>query len=216
MRKLFCASILLIACIHAKAQTDTIKSFSDLPSRIFETASLKGSDTTAINKWFKDFAAVEEPHIDSILHHTIILDSASTWVWLVRLKAMCQFINSDWKNLAYADTTFRNMQRAYIIFRLVGMAELSSYAKAKLHPGVNFAKTYLDTFKQSIDTLNNSYKEMFIGFMLTKMKNAKAGYEEKLAKFSDTTAAADTSLYSFVTNYVFHQLKCLKLLIIHV
>ncbi len=205
MRKLFCASILLIACIHVKAQTDTIRSFSDLPPRIFETISLKGGDTTAIDKWFKDFAAVEELHVDSILHHTIILDS-STWVSLVRLKALCQYINGDWKNLAHADKAFRNMQRAYIIFRLVGIAELSSYAKAKLHPGVNFANTYLDSFKESIDTLNNSYKEMFIGFMLTKMKNAKAGYETQLAKFSDTTAAADTSLYSFVSNYVFRQL----------
>ncbi len=207
MRKVICTAAIFFACIHAQAQVDTIKSYSDLSPHVYETALLKAGDSVSITKWFKNFAAVEEPHIDSILHHTVILDSSNTLVFLLRLKAMCQFINEDWNDLSYADTVFRNMQQAYIIFKLVGIAELSSYAKAKLRPGEDLSKTYLDYFKKSTDTLSNNNREALIGYLFSAMKNAKPGYEKQLSKFKKLTSIADTSLHGFVLNYVYNQLR---------
>ena len=207
MRKLLISVLVLTGCIYSNAQTDTIRSFSDLPALNFETAALKTNDAVATSNWFKHFAAVEEPHVDSILSHAVILDSADTWSWLTRLKAMCQYINGDWSNLVHADTVFRNMQQAYIVFRKVGIAELSSFAKAKLQPGKNFSDAYLDCFRKSTDTLNNSDREMFIGYTLGQMRSAKAMYEKRLAKIIEGPVIADTLLGAFTRGYIYDQLK---------
>ena len=207
MRKLFVTAMIFIISVQAKTQTDTIRLFSDLPALHFETAALKTHDTTAINNWFKQFATVEESHIDSIFNHAVILDSGDAYVWLMRLRAACQFINGNWNALMYADTVFRNMQQAYIIFRLAGIAELSSYAKAKLHPGENFSDTYLDFLKKAIDTLNLNDRETFIGYSLSQMNSAKAIYEKRLTVITDTTVIADTLMGAFIRGYVYNQLK---------
>jgi hypothetical protein len=74
MRKILFAFAITVVHINAQGQTDTIKIFADLTSLNYETAALKTNDTATINEWIKNLATKDVQHVDSILHHTVILD----------------------------------------------------------------------------------------------------------------------------------------------
>lgn len=198
--------LMLPAITIVQAQTDTIKSFADLPALLFETTALKTNDTTAINQWLKTVAATDAVHVDSILAHEIVLDT-STWFWLRMMKSLYQFVNNDWGNLQNADTIFRHVQYIPNMFRVAGFAELSSFAKARLSTSNNFNAAYFDDFKQSVNTLSKDDIKNYLGYVLGIMNTAQDMYETRLKEFRDTTAMADTLMGRFFREYVYSRLK---------
>src|SRR5664279_2531030 len=110
------STLLLIQVIFVSqllyAQKKKINSFEDLPAATYSTAALKSGDKVKIDAWMQKTAAIELKHCDSVLNHYNITD-INTQVFLIRMRAVCQFITGDWKNLQHADTVFSSMPDAY-------------------------------------------------------------------------------------------------------
>jgi len=187
------------------AQKKNINSLEELPAINYSTTALKSGDEAKIDAWMKKTAAIEARHCDSVLTHYNITD-ISTQVFLLRTRAMCEFITADWKNLQHADTVFSSMEDAYPPYKKAGITELSAYAKAKLEPSGNLNENYVRFFIENMKTLNADEKAYFIGSSVKLFNSANDVFETELKKVITAPVVADTSMGGLLRGYVYRQI----------
>ena len=203
------STLLLIQVIFVSqllyAQKKEINSFEDLPAVTYSTAALKSGDKVKIDAWMQKTAASELKHCDSVLNHYTITD-INTQVFLIRTKALCEFIKGDWKDLQHADTVFSSMTDAYPPYKKAGITELSAYAKAKLEASGDPNQNYVHFFIENMKTLTADEKAYFIGSNVKLFNDANEVFESELKKVAAAPLVADTSMGRLLRGYVYRQI----------
>src|SRR5664279_1872889 len=202
------STLLLIQLIFVSqllhAQQKEINSFEDLPALRYTTTALKSGDRVKIDEWMKKTAAIESKHCDSILNQYNVTD-INTRVFLIRTRALCEFITADWKDLQHADTVFSRFANAYPPYRKAGITELSAYAKAKLEASGSLNQNYVRFFIENMRTLTGDEKAYFIGSSVKLFNDANEVFETELKKVVAVPVVADTSMGRLFRGYVYRQ-----------
>lgn len=187
------------------AQKKKINSFEDLPAATYSTTALKNGDKVKTDAWMQKTAASELRHCDSVLNHYDITD-INAQVFLIRMKAICEFITGDWKGLQHADTVFNSMTDAYPPYKKAGITELSAYAKAKLETAGDLNQNYVRYFIENMKTLTADEKAYFIGSNVKLFNDANEVFESELKKVIAAPLIADTSMGRLFRGYVYRQI----------
>jgi hypothetical protein len=201
-KSIFFLISLLIVSVFSEGQKKEIKTLSDLPIRTYSIAMLKAGDKKSIYTWMKNTAAIESKHIDSVFKNCNVTD-LNVQVFLIRLRALCDFSMGNWQDLQHTDTVFRSMAEAYPPFKKAGITELAAYAKAKLQYSPDFSKSYVSFFTDAMKPLNENEKIFFIGYTVGGFNNAKNSFEKALMKVKASSSIADTLMYGLFNGYVF-------------
>ncbi|MEO8416405.1 MAG: M1 family metallopeptidase [Ginsengibacter sp.] len=187
------------------AQQKEINSFEDLPALRYATAALKSGDTAKVDEWMKKTAAIELKHCDSMLNQYNVSD-ISARIFLLRTRALCEFITANWKDLQHADTVFSSIANAYPPFKKAGITELSAYAKAKLEAPGSLNQNYISFFTENMKKLTADENAFFTSSSVKLFNDANEVFETELKKVAAVPVIADTSMGQLFRGYVYRQI----------
>ena len=195
---------------QTSAQKKEITSDKDLPVLSFSTATLQTDDAASVDTWMKNVAAIELPHIDSILNNYKI-SNPQLHLYLVLEKQSCYFILGNWKDLRNADTALRGTASIPDFVRVGALLKFTSYAKVASQASPNFSKEYIPVVKKSLESFDVKDQQKIVSFAMQVSSVFSGRYGEEMKKIKSQPVIGDTSLLGGIISYAYkHSEKITK------